>query len=494
MTATPLPSSLQRAADSAASAAAATTPAAASQSPDRARRVIAVCLLLLLAAWLRFRDLGRQSLWFDEGVTTWIAAKPFAEMIEAVKLWENTPPLFHGIVAVAIRTFGDTDFVARAPSALAGIGSVWLAYVIGAYLFDWRVGVAAALWMTISPFQILFSQEVRAYMVMQALGLGSCYCFLRLLNGAAGKWWKVGYVVTTGLLLWSQLYSVFVPLVQNLFYVGLLAFRQPTRLSVKWWIALQIAVALSFAPWLPTTFMWLRRVGGSFWIERFTADEITRSFWSYVGSGPMMIALTCLAAVAMYRGRNRRSAMFCLLLALCPVVVPVVVSLLKSPLYTPRYGIVASAGLCLLAAEGIASLRQPALQVLVFLAITALPVLHVDPPPEGTRDRSEWRQALADLEPRLQRGDYVVLNTGGGILLFERYVTRRDVEVTGFTEAKVPVPDPRRPGSGVWLILHTPRTPARDILASGGWRVTSHRTYLDVHVWKIEKERTQPPG
>ena len=491
MTATPLPSSPPRVAQPTDDAAA--TPTAVQPSPDRVRRVIALCLLLLLAAWLRFRDLDRQSLWFDEGVTAWIAAKPFGELIEAVKLWENTPPLHYLVVAAAFRLFGNTDFVARLPSALAGVAAVWLAYRLGTRLFDWRVGIAAGLWMTVSPFQILFSQEVRAYALMQSLALGSCYCFIRLIDGHGGKWTRIGYIASTSLLLWSQLYGVFVPLAQNLYYFGLLARRRPLGVSVSWWIAMQLAVALSFAPWLGPAYWWTRRVRDTFWIEPLTLHDVTRSFWSYVGSGPMLIAMACLAAVALVRSRHRRGVTFCLLLAACPVVVPIVASMLTSPLYTPRYGMAATAGLCLLAAEGIASLGRPVLQVIVFIAITALPVLRIDPPPEGTRDRSQWRQAFAELEPRLQRGDYVVLNTGGGILLFERYVKRRDVEVTGFTEAKLPVPDVRRPGSRVWLILHTPRTPPRDILASGGWRVASHRSYLDVEVWQLEQEPTQPP-
>ncbi|MDQ3438839.1 MAG: glycosyltransferase family 39 protein, partial [Planctomycetota bacterium] len=213
--------------------------AARERSPDRTRRIAAVALLLLLAAWMRFRDLDRQSLWFDEGVTAWIAAKPLGELIEAVKLWENTPPLHYLVVAGAIRLFGDTDFVARCPSALAGVACVWLVYRIGAYLFDWRVGIAAALWMAISPFHILFSQEVRAYMLMQFLALASCYCFLRLLDGAPGRWMKPAYVVSTSLLLWSQLYGIFVPVAQNLCYFGLLALRTAPRPPVKWWVAMQ---------------------------------------------------------------------------------------------------------------------------------------------------------------------------------------------------------------------------------------------------------------
>jgi hypothetical protein len=488
VTATPVSSSNEIAAESGNLA----PHAARDRAPDRTRRFVAVVLLLLLATWLRFRDLDRQSLWFDEGVTAWIAAKPLPELIEAVKLWENTPPLHYLVVAGAIRVFGDTDFVVRFPSALAGVGCVWLTYVIGAYLFDWRVGIAAGVWMAISPFQILFAQEARAYMLMEFAALVSCYCFLRLLDGAPGKWWKLGYVVATSLLLWSQLYGVFVPVAQNLYYLGLLALRRRPKPAVKWWVVMQVVIALSFAPWLGPAYWWTRRVSDTFWIDPLTAHDITRSFWGYVGSGPMMVAMACLAALALYLTRNRRGATFCLLLALCPVVVPVVVSMLTSPLYTPRYGIIATVGFCLLAAEGIASLRLPALQVGVFLMLTALPLLRIDPPPEGTQDRAQWRQAFADLEPRLRRGDYVALNTGGGIVLFERYVKRRDVEVTGFTDANVPVPNKRRPGSRVWLVLHTPQTPPRDILASGNWRVVARRKFIEVDIWQLERG-SEPP-
>lgn len=453
----------------------------------RSRRIVVVTLILLGAAWVRFRDLTAQSLWFDEVVTTYIAAKPFWELIEGVRLWENTPPLFHLLVGAMIRLFGDTDATARFPSALAGVGAVWLTYLIGARLFSWRAGAAAALWMALSPYQLWFSLESRPYALMQCLGLGSCLLFLRLLVGG-GRWVKIGYLVVTELLLWSHLYGMFVPMAQNLFYFGAIAGRRPMKLRVWEWLTLQLGVAVLIAPVLPMAFMWTQRIATSAWTAPLNLDDITRSLWGFVGSGPAMIVAACCAAVAVMRTRRREGVVFCLLLAACPVVVPVVVAwLTKSPFYSTRHGIAASAGLYLLAAHGLELISWRIAQLTLFSVIAVLPLLLIDAAPENWRDsrRPEWREAAAYLDTVLRRGDYVAINTGGAGMFYERYVKRRDVEVRGFTDASVPVPERLRPGSRVWLLLNTPRTQPRDILASRGWHIVSHRSFWDIEIWQI---------
>jgi mannosyltransferase len=455
----------------------------------RARQTIVLALILLLALWVRLRDLGRHSLWFDEAVTAWIASKPVPELIATVDYWERTPPLHYLLVRAATLVLGDSERAARLPSVIAGVGSVWLVFLIGRRLFDWRAGAAAALLLAVSPYQVLYSQEARAYALMECLALASCCLFLRSLEESARWRTRVGFSVVTALMLYAHLYSAFVIVAQNVYYAALWIARARPGLRPGRWALMQAGVVALFAPWLPTTYFWTRSVAATFWVERFTADEITRTWWAFVGSGPALMAVGVLAVIGAASARNRRGWAFCALMAATPVVAPVVISLIKSPMFTNRYGIVASPWLSLLAGAGIVALRWRAVQLVALLCVSLLPVLRIDPPPENlARDdaRHDWRGAGRFLEQSLQPGDYVAINAGGAILAYQRYVARRDVEVEGFANATLPVPATRRPGSRVWLVLHTPMTPPRDILASGGWRVVSRHPFNGIEVWQLE--------
>ncbi len=55
----------------------------------------------------------------------------------------DKPPLFYWLIAIAYTVFGVSEFSARLPIALAGLGGVLVTWGIGRHLFDGRSGVLA---------------------------------------------------------------------------------------------------------------------------------------------------------------------------------------------------------------------------------------------------------------------------------------------------------------------------------------------------------------
>src|SRR5580658_6888706 len=56
----------------------------------------------------------------------------------------DKPPMTYWVVAVSLKTFGQSEWAARLPVALAGISGVWAAYLLGCALCGRRVGVWSA--------------------------------------------------------------------------------------------------------------------------------------------------------------------------------------------------------------------------------------------------------------------------------------------------------------------------------------------------------------
>jgi 4-amino-4-deoxy-L-arabinose transferase-like glycosyltransferase len=138
-------------------------PATATRSttpdPVLTRTILAATLV---AAVLRFFRLGHQSLWIDEQFTLTAAGLP--GRLAWRDLLDNVHGPLHTLsVALAATLGGDSEWVLRLPSALAGIALVpamaWLARVwLG------RDTVAPAVWLTAgSPFLVWYSQECRNY-------------------------------------------------------------------------------------------------------------------------------------------------------------------------------------------------------------------------------------------------------------------------------------------------------------------------------------------
>jgi len=72
--------------------------------------------------------------------------------------WHSFPALYFFIHAVPIAWLGPTALALRLPAALAGAGTVGAAYLLGRSLFNHRVGLLAALFLSALHFHLHFSR------------------------------------------------------------------------------------------------------------------------------------------------------------------------------------------------------------------------------------------------------------------------------------------------------------------------------------------------
>ncbi len=72
--------------------------------------------------------------------------------------WQAHPFLYHLTQLASIQTLGQTVFAARVPSALMGAFTVPALYLMGRRLFNWRVALAAAIFLLTFPQHLHFSR------------------------------------------------------------------------------------------------------------------------------------------------------------------------------------------------------------------------------------------------------------------------------------------------------------------------------------------------
>lgn len=149
----------------------------------RSRAFWIVTGLTVAAAALRFATLGVQAYHHDEIVTaSRVLRGSFWHAMEAVGFSESAPPLYYTLAWFWTQITGTGEFGLRSLSALAGVATVPVAYLLGAELRGRRAGVVAAALVAVNPMLLWYSQEARSYALLVLLTALAALYFVRALD------------------------------------------------------------------------------------------------------------------------------------------------------------------------------------------------------------------------------------------------------------------------------------------------------------------------
>ncbi len=217
-----------------------------------------------VALALRLYRLDFQTLWWDEGISLYLAAQDLQALVFAKDFaLDLHPPLYHVLLAGWTALVGADVFSARALSALLGALNVPVLYLVMRRLAGPTAGLAASLLLAAAPVHVFYSQEVRMYTLMPLLATLSLLAMVALLQARTRRERgiaTVGYVLATAAGLWTYYYIAFLVVAQNVFFV-LHWFKQ--REGLRWWALAQLATLAIFLPWLAATVAML--VGTDYW-------------------------------------------------------------------------------------------------------------------------------------------------------------------------------------------------------------------------------------
>lgn len=409
------------------------------QTPSKSwKSIVLLSLIIILGAALRFYDLGVQSYWNDEFATL-IAAQQGVEQNLDLGQWAR-PPAYYLIAHFWLEFFGTSETATRFLSALFGIASVPLIFLVARELFGKRIGLLSAFLMAVSEFQIYYSQETRFYSLFGLMTLLSFFLFIRALTSGR-KFHFVLYVVATILLFYSHAFGVFVLAAQNLYFF--LRWKRLRRDRLAWFVC-QTLILLAIAPALIAilwNFMRMRGLTAGkvsitdspllttlhsvYWFIFPLRRERT---WSIIGVnyiGGAIFLIIGILGFARWKGkeiwlaslkglggafRTLSSTGNELLLVGCWLVCPIVLTMVLSPLYGPmyeRYIISAAPAFYLLLALGISTIRRvvPELVSIGLLTILIAPGLQNY---YMSAVKEQWREAAAYVAENTEMNDVIV--------------------------------------------------------------------------------------
>lgn len=211
------------------------------------KKYLAIILILFVAATLRLWGLERGDTMNDEVFYAFRAIGPLdfdhAEFQTTPLEWfdphipfwtkfsfHDHPPLVFWIQHYFIKFFGENNFAFRLPSALLGIASVLLIYLLGRQLYWRQVGLLAAAFFAITLNQVYISRTglQEAYVIFFIL-LASLW-FLKALERDTHFLWLGIFL---GLAFLTK-YTAFILL--PIFLVYILWFRRELLFNKKLWI------------------------------------------------------------------------------------------------------------------------------------------------------------------------------------------------------------------------------------------------------------------
>jgi mannosyltransferase len=402
--------------------------------------------ILGVAAFLRFFRIAQQSFWADEVQSIWQVNGHAGTILDNI-LTNMHGPLHFALLLGWSKLGGWSETWTRSLSAVAALVTIWLFYILTRRLAGRQAALWAALLLAISPFHILYSQEVRNYALLILFAVLSLILFLRIIEGNGdekagrsnmlrrlGTW--IGFLFTSAAALACNLAALFLFVSQGI-YILLVRPKLFGKLVV-----ILVLIFLLLLPWIknielgwsiehikygdslrkvnfhplsiPYTFL-VYSVGDTVGPSR---NEMNRSlspgmFRPFI---PYYIAAFVVYVILIFQGlwawsRQQRMLWLFLTWLLLPIILAGILATLNLKVYQVRYASVGFPAYLILLAVGIERctkrLRWVLVALIVVLTFVSLRNLYTNP----RYWKPDARAATTAIMQEDRIGDAIVLYT-----------------------------------------------------------------------------------
>ncbi|MEM7128545.1 MAG: hypothetical protein AAF702_19585 [Chloroflexota bacterium] len=242
----------------------------------RAGSGLLVSGLISIGLLLRAQGISWQPLWWDEGYSIYFATQPISQLLN-LTAQDIHPPLYYVALQGWIRLLDSTSpEVLRLLSILFGCLGLPFIFRFAYRLFSShprgkQIALLALLLLTINPFHLYYSQEIRMYGLAVVLTLWSTIAFWQLIETARDtpeatlqrtmtaqalrlSLPALNYVIATTLSLYTLYYSAFIPVAHLLFTIWVVFVRpanhQWVRTALFRLLGAQSVIGLLYLPWV----------------------------------------------------------------------------------------------------------------------------------------------------------------------------------------------------------------------------------------------------
>lgn len=202
-------------------------------------------LIILFGGYLRFHNIDKFSLWFDESavVTDERSIKKvfgsFLKMEDDVYTFA-----YYSIIYFWKHLIGYSEIKLRMLSAITSIASILAIFYLGKSLFNKKVGLFSSFLLAVSPLNIYYAQEVRMYSLLSLMTIMAVYLLKKFLENEKYIF-LIGYVILNTVSIYIH-YAAILILFGEIFFF--LFYLRKYKHLVKKWLICHLIILLILAP------------------------------------------------------------------------------------------------------------------------------------------------------------------------------------------------------------------------------------------------------
>jgi mannosyltransferase len=331
----------------------------------------ALASLAMAAAVLRFSYLGRKPFWFDECFSVEVARLSWQNLLHLLWRREANMSLYYLLLRGWLH-FGSSPFFVRSLSVIVSLATLPAIFWLARKLFDARVALIAVALISFNAYHIRYAQEARSYSLFVLLATLANGFFVAAFREPSSRNRRT-YMLASVLAAYAHLYAWLMLAAHWLSLRGPCAKRMGIHGLRRAWIGIGLAS-------LPLVIFAAKTGAGPIrWIQRPSFRDLLEFAEHISGNAglPLLLlyAAACLIAIIppqkqkmmkIFRTEPDRAETdwdlwrlrFLLVWLFFPVTLTLLLSLAR-PLFLGRYFIFCLPALVILAAAGLARLRQP---------------------------------------------------------------------------------------------------------------------------------------
>jgi hypothetical protein len=361
---------------------------------------------------------NRTPLWGDEAFSVTMAKLPWTDMVKEFSHIDVNMSLYHLVLGVWVRLFGDGELATRSLSILLVTAGLWRLGYLVRFLLDARTARLTQLIAVMNPAVWLVAITDRPYALLFVGSIVLTELLVRAITiNSTGRWmtWAVGAVVLSHIHMTGTLTVAA--------HIGVVALYHRPRFATIAKMAIVLAIGT-----LPAL-IWLAPANTLAWLTRPTPQRAVGVVLDAAGGaviGTIAIVLAVIGAIALRhqvvaRGRVHRSVIT------AGIVVPFIVicaMFVVQSLFVALYFTVLLPSLLVLAAVGwqrVIHHRRALAIGAVALSVAAMAWTLGTRPSAGEQN---WRDAVDVLGDRALPGDAIVFPNTFYRIAAERESTR----------------------------------------------------------------------
>src|SRR3989344_3225682 len=234
--------------------------------------------------------------WGDEAWTSLISQLPYSRMLETTAA-DFHPPGYYSIVKAFYLLLPPTEIVTRSISIVFYLLTALTVYKIASKIKDEKFALWSLVLVLVSPIFFTYAFEARNYTMFTFAAIGSFYFLLNLIQNFNFKN-AFFFIILSTLGIYTHYFMFFALAAQGIY---LIIFERKILLKM---IALYIAIAISYLPWIPFLSSQITSVNQSYWISGINSkthlESIFRIFAGELPSILQYILFTSLVVILLF--------------------------------------------------------------------------------------------------------------------------------------------------------------------------------------------------